>query len=168
MLTVAGAIAERARGILPVTWDALLGDSRYGGGLMRQTIDTVKENVFGEVVAPDDEEQYPLLALDYAAKLVALELISPGIDFWMNEPTAVSATGTNENHTFIDRAAMLRLLRDDLIEQTRLLAADVAGIIGYRRPSRRGVPRLNTIDDELLTPNPQEFPRPFAASRTGR
>lgn len=164
-MPVVGAIAERTRGILPVTWDALQRDPRFGDALLQTVIDTVKQSVFGTIVAPTAESTYPVLAIDYAAKLVALELITPGIDFWMNEPLSESATGTNENHTFVDRAAQLQDLRRQLLEETRRMAADVAALIGYRRPNSRR-PLLNTIDDELLTPSPQEFPRPYAA--TGR
>lgn len=166
-MPVAGAIAERVQGILPVTWDALTRDPRYGDGLMRQTIDYVKDSVFGEVVAPEAESVYPMLTIDYAAKLAALEIIPAGIDFWMNEPISESATGTNENHSFTDRAAALRQLRADLLEQTRLLAPDIQGLLGYRRVSGRAVPLMDTIDTPLLTPDPTTFPRPFAAPRTG-
>lgn len=160
-MAVVGVIAERTRGILPVTWDALAGDPRYGESLLRQTIDFVKESVFGTVVPPTNETVYPMMAIDYAAKLAAIELCTPGIDFWMNEPIAESATGTNENHSFVDRGAALALLRRTLIEETRRIAGDVAAVIGYRRSSGR-VPLLNTMNDELLTPSPQEFPRPYA------
>ena len=166
-MAVDGVIAKRVQGVLPVTWDALTRDSRFGDDSMQQVIDTVKENVFGTVVAPAAESAYPLMAIDYAAKLIALEIIPAGIDFWMNEAMAVSATGTNENHTFTDRAATLRDLRDDLLRETRLMRADVEALLGFRRATTRGVPRMNTIDDELLTPSPQDFPRPFAAPRSG-
>jgi len=164
-VAVAGVIAERTRGILPVTWDALSSDSqRFGEGLLRTTIDTVKERVTGQNVLPAMESAYPLLVIDYLAKLVALELINPGIDFWMSEPLSESASGTNENHTFTDRAEALRLLRGDLLDETRRLYPEVAPLIAYKRISLAPRPRLNTIDDELLTPSPQEFPRPYRAT----
>lgn len=166
-MAVEGAIAERTRGILPVTWDALQRDtSRYGDGLLRSTIDTVKERVFGTVSAPATEATYPLIVIDYVAKLAALELITPGIDFWMNEPVSESATGTDENHAFVDRAEALRELRKSLLDETRRLAPEVGPLIGYTRLSNAPRPAINTLDDEFLTPSPQEFPRPFA--RTAR
>lgn len=165
-MAVEGAIAERTRGILPVTWDALAGDSRYGDGLLRSTIDTIKERIFGTVGLPATESLQPLIVIDYVAKLAALELINPGIDFWMNEPVAESAEGTNENHAFVNRAEELRQLRAFLIDETRRLAPEVDPLIDFTRISNAPRPRLNTIEDEFLTPSPQEFPRPF--SRTSR
>lgn len=162
-MPVSGAIADRARAILPVTWDALSGDPRYGDGSLQTSIDTVKDSVFGEVVAPTAEAAYPLMAIDYAAKLVALELIPAGIDFWMNEPTSESATGTNENHTFDLRAARLAELRNILLQQTRGMAMDVANLIGYGRTTTN-YPRNSAQNDEFLTPSPQEFPRPYSAT----
>lgn len=159
-MAVQGVIAERCRGILPITWDALSKDTRYGDDLLQATINHTKENVFGAVVSPTAEAAYPLMAVDYAAKMAAIELCTPGIDFWMNEPASESATGTNENHTFVDRAATLNQLRRNLLEETRRVAGDISAIIGFRRTSSR-VPLLNTIKDDFLTPSPQEFPRPF-------
>jgi hypothetical protein len=166
-MPVEGAIAERTRGTIPITWDALSRDSRFGDGLLQTTIDTVKEIVFGTVVAPLAEATYPLVLIDYTAKLAALELINPGIDFWMNQPISESATGVNENHTFTERARELRELRKILLEDTRRDRADmealVAELVGYRRRNP-GIPLLSSMDDELLTPSPQEFPRPYVAT----
>ncbi len=162
-MPVAGVIAERTRAILPVTWDALSKDPRYGDDLLQDVIDFAKSNTFGTIVAPAAETAYSYRAIDYTAKIAAIELCLPGIDFWMNEPMSESATGTNENHSFTDRAAVLQALRRNLIEETRRLAGEIADEIGFRAFSPRR-PLLSTIDDELLTPSPQEFPRPFAAT----
>ena len=160
-----GAIAERTRAILPVTWDALAGDSRFGDGLLQTAIDYSKENVTGEVVVPADEATtYPLIVIDYIAKMAALEIIPPWIDFWMNQPVSESATGTNENHSFEARAEVLKELRKDLLEETRRRAGEIADILGFRRQRSTGVPLSSTIDDEFLTPSPQEFPRPYAVT----
>lgn len=165
-MAVEGAIAERVRGNLPVTWDALSRDSRFGEALLRSTIDTVKERVTGENIAPAMEATYPLVVVDFLAKHAALELCTPGIDYWMSEPTSESATGTNENHTFVDRAEALRQLREDLLKQTRLMQPEVAPLIGYRPLTNAPRPLINTMDDDFLTPSPQEFPRPY--TRTSR
>jgi hypothetical protein len=163
-MAVAGAIAERVKGILPVTWDALSQDGRYGDGLLRTTIDTAKEKVLGTNVAPGAEGALPLLVIDYVAKVATIELILPGIDFWMNQSISESATGTNENTTYENRAERLMALRKDLIAETRLMWADVSGLISFRRTRRGAVPLMNTIEDPLLTPSPQEFPRPYRAT----
>jgi hypothetical protein len=160
-MPIGGAIATRVRAILPVTWNALEGDSRYGDALLQTAIDTAKDAVTGQVVASSAETTYPLIVRDFIAKVAALELINPGIDFWMNEPSSESAEGTNENHTFVDRAEKLKELRDALLAETRDKADEIAEILGFTRVSSKQVPRINTMDDPFLTPSHQEFPRPY-------
>lgn len=160
-MPVEGAIADRVRGILPVSWDMLSKDARYGDALLRTVIDTVKETVFGVVSATGFEATYPLMVIDYVAKLVALELINPAIDAWRAEPITVSATGTNENTTYSDPVEALRQLREDLLDETRRIWPTVKSLINFSRVSNGPRPRMNTINDELLTPSPQEFPRPY-------
>lgn len=165
-MAVEGAIAESAKSTLPITWDALLTDSRYGESLLTAKVDYVKEKLFGEVITVGEEETYSLMVINYAAKLVALEMIPPGIDFWMNQPSSESATGTTEVHTFVDRAEALRKLAERLLQEVRRDEADVLALLNRPRKSARSVPALSTIDDDLLTPSPQDFPRPF--TNTGR
>lgn len=162
-MAVAGVIAERVAGILPVTWDALSKDTRYGELRLRQTIDYVKFLVLGKVVTPTAEAAQPMLVIDYIAKVTAIELCTAGIDFWMNEPVAESATGTSEQHVYVDRAAALEKQRARLVEETRRLAPEIADLVDFRAFSPRR-PLSSTIDDEFLTPSPQEFPRPFVAT----
>jgi len=162
-MAVEGAIAERTRSLLPITWDALSRDSRYGDALLRQAVDVAKNAVFGTVVIPTAEGAYPLAAIDYTAKLAAIELCTPGIDFWMNQPSSESATGTNENHSFVDRVTALTQLRLQLIQETRRVASEIADLVNFRQFSPRRA-LINTLDDEFLTPSPQEFPRPYVAT----
>jgi hypothetical protein len=158
-----GAIASQVSRIIPVTWHALGNDSRYGEVPLQAAIDLVKEAVFGNVIPLASENTYPLIVQDYVAKLIAIELIPAGIDYWMNQPMTETSTGTNEMHTFTERAEKLAELRKTLLDETRRVAADVAALVGYRRPSRNR-PRNNMIDEDFITPSPLEFPRPYAAS----
>lgn len=164
-MAVDGVIAERARAVLPATWDALAKDTtRFGEPQLRSTVDYVKDRIFGVVVAPAAEASYPFIVIDYVAKLVALELCNPGIDFWMNEFLSESATGTNENVTFTDRAAVLERLRASLLEETRMMKPEVDPLIGYVRIVKSNRPLSNTIDEDFITPSPLEFPRPYRVS----
>lgn len=160
-MAVVGAIADRVKGIIPVTWDALSQDARFGEALLRTAIDTKKEEVFGVVVADTAESTYPLIVINYVAKLVALELITPGIDYWRNEPVSVSATGTNEQTTYSDPVVALQALRESLLAETRRDWPLVKPLVSYTRLSTAPRARINTQDDEFLTPSPQEFPRPY-------
>lgn len=167
-MPVVGAIATAARGILPVTWDALSRDAqRFGDALLQQAVDVTKEVIFGTIIPVGAEANYPLRVIRYAGRLVALELIEPGIDFWMNELLSESASGTNEVHTFTDRADKLRQLGDRLGILVRAEEADVLALLG--RPKLKRIPRMGIStpkDDLLLTPSPREFPAPFGP-RTG-
>jgi len=163
-MAVEGAIAQRIRGIVPITWDAITKDVRYSDALLRTLIDTTKTSVTGTNVAPAAESAYSLLVIDFIAKVALIELIPAAIDLWMNEPTSESATGTNEMHTFVDRAEKLKELREELLKETRLKAPDIAAILGFIRTSSRNRPRSSTLNDDFLTPSPQEFQRPFRAT----
>lgn len=161
-MPVAGAIAERVRAILPVTWDALSKDSRFGDALLQNTIDTIKEKTFGTTVSPSAESIYPLVVIDYVAKLAALELINPGTDYWRAEgPTSVGATGTNEQEVYVDPVATLKELRERLLAEVRAAWPVVKPLLGFSPLSSAPRPAINTLDDEFLTPSPQEFPRPY-------
>lgn len=161
-MAVEGAIAEQTRSKLPITWDALSRDSRYGDGLLQRSVDTVKEYLFGTVIPPASEDIYPLRVIDFAAKLVAIEIIPAGIDFWMNQPSSETATGTEEVHSFVDRPEALRQQREDLLKQTRAQWAEVQSLLGRVFTSGKGVPLVSTMEEELLTPSPLEFGRPYA------
>lgn len=162
-MAVEGAIAEAARRVLPVTWDALSRDTnRFGDALLQSIVDTVKDTLFGNVVTAQAEDQYPLRVIQYAGKMVALELIPAGIDFWMNELLQESASGVAEQHTFVDRADKLRQQGERLGWEITRDSNDIYALLG-RRPNRR-VPVMGisiSADDVLLTPNPREFPAPF-------
>lgn len=156
-----GDIAERTRGLLPVTWDALENDPRYGSDLLATALEIAREAVLGKQPTDEEEGLLPRIVIDYVAKVAAIEMIPAGIDYWMSETIAVVTTGTNESETYTDRAAMLRELRLDLLAETRSKADDIAAIVNYHTPSGVSRPLLNTVDDVLLTPSPQEFARPF-------
>lgn len=163
-MPVEGAIANAARGFLPVTWDALSKDTeRYGDGFLQTKIDLIVETIFGVQIPVAEEDTYPLRVINYAGKLVALELIAPGIDFWMNETQTITTTGTNEIDSYVDRPDKLRQLYDRLAWEARRDEPMIFALLGRPRP-QRGLPRpdISTdVNDVLLTPSPREFPAPF-------
>jgi hypothetical protein len=160
-MAVAGAIAEATRGQLPVTWDMLSTSRKFGDALLRRAIDGVKEEILGTVGTPESEDELPLSVIKYLGKLVALELITPGIDAWRSEPTSLVTTGTSEQTTYSDPVDGLLKLRELLLKQTRTDWANVAPLINFRRIQGGPRPAMNTLNDEFLTPSPQEFPRPY-------
>lgn len=157
-----GDIAERTRGLIPLTWDALENDDRYGDTLLATALDIARETVLGKQTSEAEEDILPRVVIDYVAKIAVIEIIPAGIDYWMSQTIAIVTTGTNESETYTDRAAMLRELRNDLLAETRGKANDIAGLVNYW-PANSAAPRpaMDTINDLLLTPSPAEFPRPF-------
>lgn len=160
-MAVAGAIAEATRANLPVTWDMLSTSRKFGDALLRGKIDGVKEEILGSVGTPESEEELPLTVIKYMGKLVALELITPGIDMWRSEPTSLVTTGTNEQTSYSDPVEGLLKLRELLLKQTRDEWTNVAPLINFRRIKGGPRPAISTLDEEFLTPSPQEFPRPY-------
>jgi len=165
-MAISGMIADRTRGILPITWHALLTDTvRYGETFLQVAIDTAKEDVTGEVIAASEEDTaYSYLVRDFIAKKAVLQIIPAGIDFWMNQTIAESAEGTHEVTSFTDRAQQLRELYTLLLNEIKGLEDEIAEILGFRRHSTVGLPAINTLDDEFLTPSHQEISRPFRAT----
>jgi hypothetical protein len=168
MAAPVGAIAERVHGLIPVTWDAMLVDNRgFGDGLLQGAIDVAKENLTGQVITPANEAStYPLIVIDYIAKVAVLEIIPGAIDFWMDNPIGVTITGTDEAKSYESRVNALESLQERLLEETRAKFDEIAALIGFRRVSPRR-PLMDTIADPLLTPSPLEFPRPYRVT-TGR
>jgi hypothetical protein len=162
-MPIVGAVADRAKSLIPVTWDALSGDPRAGDGSLQLTIDLSKENTFGAVIDPTLEDTYPLVAIDYAAKMAVIEIAQAGIDFWMNQSMSVNAIGTNESLSYVDRANQLSELRQTLLVETRQKQMQVSKLVGYYIDNGQAVPQMSSanINPFHLTPSPEEFPRPY-------
>jgi hypothetical protein len=110
-MPVEGSIAAAARRQLPVTWDALAQDERFGGeDSLVEVIEYVKESLFGSVITTAAEDLLPRIVQRFAGILVALELIEPGIDFWMNLSIQETTRGPDETVIYADRANKLREL----------------------------------------------------------
>lgn len=165
-MSVEGAIAEFARGVLPYTWDALSKEDAFGDALLQRNVDAVKEIVFGSVIEVAAEDDFPLRVLRWCGKRVALELITPGIDMWMNQAIQISATGTSEVTAFEQRSEALRKLREQLLAEILREEPEIAVEVGV--PIVRNRPRMGIStpeDDLLLTPNPREFSLPYRQTR---
>lgn len=163
-MPVQGDIADAARAVLPVTWDALSRDTdRFGDVLLVDTINVVLEEMLGRVLTAAEIDLLPLRAIRFLGKKVALEMIPAGIDFWMSEPVQESAEGPNEVHTFIDRASRLQQLGQQLGIEIRRDEPAILALLG-RKAAPKHLPRMGIstpADDVLLTPDPRGFPAPF-------
>lgn len=165
-MAIEGVIAERVRARIPVALDALEDDdARIPDGTLESTVETVNEALFGEVLEEDQLADLPLRVIDYAAKLVSIEFLATAIDFFANMPVAERTITPDEQTTYTNRANEYRQLRKELIDETRAeknsILAAIRVATGYMAPSS-SAPRLSSIGDELLTPSPQDFGRPYA------
>lgn len=158
-----GPTADRVQSLIPITWDALQGDPRVPSDALQGAINLAQENTFGSSLTVAQEETYPYVAIDYAAKLAVMEICRTGIDYWMNQALSVDSTGTNEHLSYIDRAGQLEKLREDLISETRQLAVRVGKLLNIYIDDGRAVPQLSSanINPFFNTPSPEEFPRPY-------
>lgn len=105
--TRVGAIYRAARSIIPITWDALESSDKYGDSLLQERIEAVKLNLFASPVAVEDEIDYDVRVIEFAAKLVAIQVIPAGVDYWGAQFQSVVAQGTQESVSYPDRIAAL-------------------------------------------------------------
>ena len=77
--------------LIPVTWAALQKADYYGEALLMQRIE-IAGTALPTVLAEADESKYTPLMRDYIATLAAIEIIPAGIEHWMQQKIAVTAT----------------------------------------------------------------------------
>jgi hypothetical protein len=104
-------IADNARDELPETWDALLEAATFGEPALERRHDLVMYTTFGKVMDDTELQALSPITAAYTGKLLALDLIIPGIDFWSKQALAHSA-GERETKAYKDRAEDLAKLRD--------------------------------------------------------
>jgi hypothetical protein len=162
-MAIQGAVADRVRALIPVTWDALENDPRVGDSTLQSSIDFAKDNTTGTVVPPSQEDLYAVAVVDYIAKIAIIQIANTAIDYWMNQALSVSSTGTNENLSYVDRAAYIEQVRTQYLLETRENYLRIAKIVQYWLDNGESAPQLSsaTINPFHLTPSPEEFPRPF-------
>lgn len=151
-------IALTARDEFPETWDAI--DDKVTGGpeLLKRRVEGAQRRFLGAVLTPTEQSDLDQRIVDYIGKVVVLSLINAGIDYWSK--TRISVGARSEAITFKDRAEDLHRIRDALLEETRLMWADVEPLLNAfattvvtTRRSRLRVEQVTTA----LTPDPFEF-----------
>jgi hypothetical protein len=163
-MAITGGIADWARGEIPQDWDAL--QEKYGDPFMQRKIDTIVAKLFNEPLDTAGQDTLDVRVLDYAGKLVALELINPAISYWSKQAISVGARGQNENKSYKDRAQDLLELRKQLLGATRGMEAEIWPLIPLRRVDRTPVgPRVRQVVG-AVTSDPDDFERPFLPAET--
>jgi hypothetical protein len=113
-----GAIAARMRYMLPVTLDGLVNHRSFGEDGVQMFVDQAKFALFATVVpAAYEASVYSPPVLDYAARLATMRIIPPAIDYWNEQPTSISTSGTSESASYADRQSALWKIYDKLRRQ---------------------------------------------------
>lgn len=155
-----GIIARLVQSLIPVTWAALQKADYYGEALLMQRIEIAKYTALPTVLAEADESSYTPLMRDYIATLAAIEIIPAGIEHWMQQKIAVTATGVNESVSYTDRQlAFLRGLVPSLVRKAAALAANPNLVVSIGTPG--SAPLVSGNDVGLLTADPYVFPEAF-------
>lgn len=128
-----GAIVDGVSDHMPITADALKKSSSFGERRMQKIATLIQLRVLKSYVQPDEElKAYELPLLNYFSKRVALELCTPGIDYWSRQHKTATTQGPTEITSFPDMIQGLEKLRDRLVveleENWRELAFFIPGI----------------------------------------
>lgn len=165
-------IVAKVPQIIPLTWDALLRATiqstdtqvaAFGENAIQAVADDVLADLFDNDsgLSLTDQNSLPRQVQKWIAKLMAIELLGAGLEIFREAPISKNTTGTAEVITWEPRLTEMRKLRADLIADTRADEAEMLALLNLTPARQTGVPLLNTMDDEFITPSHQEFPRPF-------
>jgi len=111
-----GAIVDGVSDHMPITAEALKKSPSFGERRMQKIATLIQLRVLKEYVSPDQEiTTYELPLLDYFSKRVALELCTPGIDYWSRQKKTSTTGAPIEITSFPDMIASLEKLRDHLV-----------------------------------------------------
>lgn len=156
-----GEIAWRARGHIPETYLALWKADSFGPSHIQLKADVIKRRVMTTVIAVEAENTLDTLVLDYLGRLVALELIPPGRDYWANQLQSESiGDDPTEVRTYADRIKALADTQSDLLRQIRRDEPIILPLItDLRLPDALDAgPEIDEDDDYRTTSDPREFP----------
>lgn len=111
-----GAIVDGVSDHMPITAEALKKSPAFGERRMQKIATLIQLRVLKTYVSPDLElSTYELPLLDYFSKRVALELCTPGIDYWARQHKTATTQGPTEITSFPDMIQALEKLRDRLV-----------------------------------------------------
>lgn len=162
-----GRIADKAKSNIPVTWDALNSDPRISDATLLEREKFVESMIFGEVMEDAAEDALDELVAEYAGKYLAIELIGVAIDYYQHLSEMESTQQPVEIVNFPERLKHLKAMKEDLIGDMARLEPIVTPLIPNLTDRRStSAPRLSSFDDDLLTPNPQDFGPIYAPLET--
>lgn len=172
-----GAIVDGISDHMPITAEALKKSPSFGERRMQKIATLIQLRVLKEAVSPDQEiVAYELPLLDYFSKRVALELCTPGIDYWARQHRTATAQGPTEITSFPDMIQALEKLRDRLVieleenwrelsffvpelKQRKAVQMPASSLEFYECPEINGNLRRRERPLSFVTKNPNEMQR---------
>jgi len=155
-----GAIANIVKQYVPTSFAALVGatNSYYGPEELQSLADYVKFRLFNTVVAEASEAViYDIQEQRLLGILTTLQFIPAAIDYWSDQLSSTTTTGTNESDSFFDHRPDLWKIFDRLTAEASALGTEI-GINIYA--ARGVVPRVSYGDNGrniLITEDPQNW-----------
>ena len=158
-----GAIADRAKAFIPITWDGLSKDSRYGTTMLQGRVNRAKYEVLGTASPIESAEStLPENQIEHIAKRTVVKIIPAGIEFWADKPISKSTTGTAEVVSYESRIQALRVLFAQLSQEIATEEPLVTPIL-----KTSGFPAVSDgQNDILVTVNPHTFPPAYNTGAT--
>lgn len=173
-----GAIVDGVSDHMPITAEALKKDYTFGERRMQKIATLIQLRVLKEAVSPDQEIiVYELPLLDYFSKRVALELCTPGIDYWgRQKKTATSIQGPTEITSFPDMIQTLEKLRNRLVieleenwrelsffipelKQRKAIPMPASSLEFHEQPEINGTLRRRLVPRGFVTKDPNDMQR---------
>lgn len=172
-----GAIVDGVSDHMPITAEALKQSPAFGERRVQKIAELIQLRVLKEKVSPDEEIiAYELPLLDYFSKRVALELCTPGIDYWARQYKTATVTSPNEMKSYPDMIQALEKLRDRLVieleenwrelsyfipglKQRKSVPMPASSLEFYEQPELNGNLKRREIPLGFVTRNPNDTPR---------
>jgi hypothetical protein len=162
-----GRIADKAKSNIPTTWDMLSKDARIGDTALLEREIYIENLIFASTQDDTAEDAMHELVAEYAGKCLAVECIQLAIDHTQHVSEMESTQQPVELTRFPERLKHLKEAKADLLADIARLEPIVAPLIPNINTRRSAsAPRLSSIDDDLLTPNPQDFGPIYAPLET--
>jgi hypothetical protein len=155
-------VALAAKDELPETWAALSAATSFGDAALERRLNTLMYRAFGAVMDEAEQAQLSPVMISYLGKKLALDIITPGIDFWSKQAISHSA-GERESKAYKDRAEDLKQLRLLLLEDTAALLPEVEAELPWVPRRMTDVARVQAsgLLEPHVTADPLSFPPMF-------
>lgn len=139
--------------------------SQYGEVSVNQRLDFIKYSLFGTSVDQSIEgSSYNPVQLLLAGKMLAMEVIPAGADYWADQAIGYSASArsSSENVSYPDRISSLWRVHARLLVESEKLKAQLgtSGTSGIKPTRRMVAPKVNTTTP-FRTSEPMTFPRQY-------